>query len=93
MVEKTSLEYVVYICTKCGNLLTENIMGKKCFKCGEWTYNHLCKTIVIPKSALVDQKAKIRKWVEQKKQWHKGECRNNKDCSICLFLKEFEELK
>lgn len=26
--------------------------------------------------------------IKKQKQWHKGECRGFKDCSICLFLKE-----
>ena len=30
-----------YICHKCGAKLSEEIMGKKCPNCDEWTYNHI----------------------------------------------------
>ena len=33
----------IYICHKCGNELSEEIMGQKCPFCREWTYHHLDK--------------------------------------------------
>ncbi len=41
------MKYFIYLCKKCGEQLSEDIMGKKCPKCGEWTYNMDCKKEVV----------------------------------------------
>jgi len=39
--------YFIWICKKCGKQISEDIMGKKCLFCNEWTYSKDCKKEVI----------------------------------------------
>ena len=36
-------KYYIWICRNCGKQLSEEIMGKKCPHCTQWTYNVDCK--------------------------------------------------
>jgi len=62
--EQTSLEkeYVLLICPNCKELLKDENMGKMCPNCKEWTYTYQCKSVLISKTALADQKHKIFLW-------------------------------
>ena len=36
-------KYYIWVCKNCSKQLSEEIMGKKCPYCDEWTYNRDCK--------------------------------------------------
>jgi len=86
--EQSSLEkeYVLLICPNCKELLKDENMGKMCPNCKEWTYTYQCKSVLISKTALADQKAKIQEWLQI--------CDLNEgSLTRETLLKEFEELK
>ena len=49
--------YLIYICKKCKWQLSEDIMGKTCPYCSEWTYHIDCEKEVI----LKEEFSKIKK--------------------------------
>ena len=44
-------KYFIYVCPQCKEQLSESDMGKKCFNCGNWQYNHLARKEVEIKEA------------------------------------------
>ena len=102
--EQSSLEkeYVLLICPNCKELLKDENMGKMCPNCKEWTYTYQCKSVLISKTALADQKAKMRKIILYRIKKNNKFSHKLKPCFLQnrgrlleakRILKEFEELK
>ena len=74
--------YIIYICNKCKKQLSEEIMGKKCPYCGEWTYHKDCKKEVILIEEFNNKLEQLKKDLEKYKIKPKDVEKFKKDCDL-----------
>jgi uncharacterized protein YbaR (Trm112 family) len=67
--------YEILICPKCKIQLSVDSMGKRCFNCQEWQYEHLSKRIVILPEG---RNQAISKFKEKLKERIHKECPNER---------------